>query len=393
MFVRSLAEIKADLADYAQAFDANELLASEAEVVVRDVVAVTNLANTIKMLAARRVADSASWKHRGHRTAAEWLAAQTKSNVGEAIGALEAAEKLGDCPQVEAKARVGELSEAQTQALAKAVSLVPSAESRLLSVAESDGLNKLRDECRAVTNTGEDVEVRQARLHRERSLRQWTDDDGAFRLAAKLTPDAGAKLLGALAPFEKAAFERARADGRHEPHEAYRADALVDLAEASLSGQTSETSTCRKPSFTVLVDAGALLRGHAEPGETCEIPGVGPVPVSLLREQADAAVWHILATDGVDIRAYCSLTRHVPTSLRVALEARDRECVVPGCNVTTGLEIDHILPLELGGTTTYVNLARLCHHHHQEMKHRRGWVLGGGPGHWTFTTPDHPPDG
>ena len=78
----------------------------------------------------------------------------------------------------------------------------------------------------------------------------------------------------------------------------------------------------------------------------------------------------------------------------MALEARDRaKRAVPGCNVTTGLEIDHLLPLEFGGGTTYVNLARLCHHHHHEMKHRRGWVLGGGPGHWTFTPPDHPPDG
>jgi hypothetical protein len=192
----------------------------------------------------------------------------------------------------------------------------------------------------------------------------------------------------------QSAFDQARADGRHESHEAYRADALVGLAEASLSGQTGEaTSTYRKPSFTILVDATALLRGHAESGETCEIPGIGPVPVSLLHEQADAAVWHILATDGIDIRAYCSATRHIPTALRVALEARDRECVVPGCNVSTGLEIDHILPLEQDGLTTYDNLARPCHHHHHEMKHRQGWVLGGEPGAWTFTPPEHPPDG
>ena len=199
----------------------------------------------------------------------------------------------------------------------------------------------------------------------------------AWRPSSPLTPVPSCWRVG---PVREGRLRSGPADGRHEPHDAYRADALIDLAEASLSGQTSETSTCRKPSYTVLVDAEALLRGHAEPGETCEIPGVGAVPVSLLHEEADAAVWHILATDGVDIRAYCSFTRHVPTSLRVALEARDRECVVPGCNVTTGLEVDHILPLEFGGVTTYVNLARLCHHHHHEMKHRRGWVLGGGPG-------------
>ena len=391
--MRSLAELRTDLANYVAAFEADTLLASDAETAVRDAAAIANLASTVQMLAAKRVADSPHWRHRGHRTPAEWLAAQTKSSVGEAFGSLETAEKLADCPGVEAKVRAGELSAPQARALAKAVSVDPAAESRLLGVAETDGLGKLRDECRAVANTGEDADVRHARLHRERSVRHWTDDDGAFRLAAKLTSDAGAKLLGALAPFEQAAFDRARADGRHEPHEAFRADALVDLAEASLSGQSGAKSPCRKPSFTVLVDAAAFLRGDAHPGETCEIPGVGPVPVSLLHEQADAAAWHILATDGVDIRVYCSLTRHIPNSLRVALEARDRECVVPGCNVTTGLEIDHILPLECGGVTAHVNLARLCHHHHHEMKHRRGWILGGGPGAWTFTPPEHPPDG
>jgi 5-methylcytosine-specific restriction endonuclease McrA len=192
-----------------------------------------------------------------------------------------------------------------------------------------------------------------------------------------------------LAPFEKAAFDQARTDGRHEPHEAYRADALVAMAEASLGGPTGDNGKagCRKPSFTVLVDSTALLRGHTQPGERCEIPGIGPVPASVLHEKADKAIWHILATDGTDIRAYASGTRHIPTMLRAALEARDSSCVVPGCDASTGLEIDHTIPLETGGLTSYDNLARLCHHHHHHVKHEQGWTLAGGPDHWTFTPP------
>lgn len=76
--------------------------------------------------------------------------------------------------------------------------------------------------------------------------------------------------------------------------------------------------------------------------------------------------------------------------LRVALETRDRTCVVPGCDTTTGLEIDHTLPLETGGLTSYDNLARLCHHHHHHLKHQQGWQLTGGPDHWTLTPPDDP---
>ena len=362
--MRSLAAIRADLADYAAAFEADTLPASDAEAAVREAASIANLAGTVEMLAAKRVAESNAWHHRGHRTPAEWLAGQTKSTVGQAIGVLDAAAKLDECPGVEAKARAGQLSVPQTQALARAVSVDPSAELALLAVAERDGLARLTDRCRAVEHAATDAESRHQRLHRERSVRHWTDQDGAFRLAAKLTPDAGAKLLGALAPYERASFGQARTDGRHEPHEAYAADGLVAMAEASMTGST-EGGRTRKPSFVVLVDAQALRRGDVEPGETCEIPGVGPVPISVLHQHADDAVWHALVTDGVDIRAYTSLTRHIPTSLRVALQVRDPECVVPGCNARRGLEIDHLVPIEDGGHTTYDNLVRLCHHHHQ----------------------------
>ena len=393
-----LSGVREDIVALAEEFDADVLLTSDAEAVVAEATTIINAAAAMRMLAAKRVADSAKWKHQGHRSAADWFAAHTKSSFGEAKGALGAAEKLRSCPKVAAKARRGELTPAQTEALAKAVAVDPSAEDRLLGTAERDGLGKLKDQCRAVALSKDDVEARTARIHRERSLRHWTDDEGAFRLAGKLTPEAGATVLGALAPFEKAAFEAARKEGRHEPHEAYLADALVDLAAASLTeaeerggkverGEADRDAPptggeprppkpkSRKPSFTVLVDLEALLRGHAEPGETCEIPGVGPIPVTRLYDLAPDAFWHVLVTRGKDIRSYCAMTRYIPNMLKVALAARDRECTVPGCNRTQGLEIDHVIPVEEHGPTTYENLTRKCFHDHRENKHRRGLDL------------------
>jgi hypothetical protein len=404
-----LADIRAELTAVAERFDASGLLGSQAAAVVADATAIINAAATIRMLAAGRVADTPAWRLRGHRSAADWLAAQTKSSVGEARSALGAAGQLAACPAVAAKARAGALSAAQTEALAGAVAVDPTAEDRLLGVAARDGLGKLKDACRAVALSGDDADARHARIHRERSLRHWTDQEGAFRLAGQLTPEAGATVLGALAPFEKAAFHHARRDGRHEPHEAYLADALVDLARASLADDTARHGTdsssdtqdqretgrdraptdstlakgrakrskpvSRKPSFTVLVDLEALLRGHAEPGETCEIPGIGPIPVARLYDLAPEAFWHVLVTNGRDIRSYCAMTRYIPTMLKVALAARDRECAVVGCNRTEGLEIDHITPVEDHGPTTYTNLERKCFHDHRDNKHRRGMAL------------------
>ncbi len=384
-----LREIEAELSAYAGSFDPSTLLGSQAIDAVRRLTRIENLVVGMKLKAAARVAETPAWKHKGSRTPAEWLAKETKCGVGEAIGTLETGGKLADCPKVDEKLRAGELSGQQARALAKAVSADPTAEDRLLRIAEQDGLKKLKDTCRDVELARRgDAQARYDKIHRERSMRHWTDDEGAFRMSAKLTPDAGAKVLGALAPFEKQAFDQARLDGRHEPHEAYRADALVGLTEASLAGHTDTTKAprTRKPSFTVLVDIQALLRGEADPGETCEIPGVGPLPVSRLYALAPEAIWHLLVTNGKDIRAYCSATRHIPTMLRVALEARDRECVRPGCNQTHGLEIDHILPVEDGGPTTWTNLARPCHHDHR-LKTLEGWTLAGGPDNWTFEPP------
>ncbi len=398
-----LAEIRAALAEYVDRIEAGTLLASDAERLVGEAAAIVNLGQSLEMILAKRVADSQLWRHRGHRTPADWLAGRTKRSKGEAIALLDTAERLADCPGLERKVRAGELSAPQAEVLARAVSVDPAAEPDLLRVAEVDGLTKLKDRCRAVEHAATDARARYQRIHRARSLRHWTDDEGALCLAARLTPDAGATVLGALAPYERAAFDQARVEGRREPVEAYSADALVAMADASLDepsagpndAEGSDRSArptrrrTRKPSFTVLVDATALRRGHAEPGETCEIPGVGPVPVSVLQAQAPDAVWHALVTDGVDVQAYASMSRHIPTLLRVALEARDRECVRPGCNASQGLEIDHIHEFAKGGLTRLSNLGRLCPHDH-DLKTNHGWTLSGPPQARLFEPPRGP---
>ena len=69
-----------------------------------------------------------------------------------------------------------------------------------------------------------------------RSLRTWTDPEGAFRLDARLTPDAGATVLSCLEPFTDRMFSPAREQWRRESYEAYAADALVAMASAAANG-------------------------------------------------------------------------------------------------------------------------------------------------------------
>jgi hypothetical protein len=140
----------------------------------------------------------------------------------------------------------------------------------------------------------------------------------------------------------------------------------------------------------VRVDHSALVRGATVDGETCDIPGVGPIPVASARRLADDGVLKVLVTKGVDVVAVAHGRRTIAAHVRTALEMRDTKCVIPGCDVGERLEIDHVRPFAEGGPTALDNLARMCHFHHYLKTHHR-WVLAGRPGAWTWDPPDERP--
>ena len=170
-----------------------------------------------------------------------------------------------------------------------------------------------------------------------------------------------------------------------------------DTSDATSTGDTTDataTTDGRPPddpsllidgpptcSVIVRVDRDALLRGHTEGDECCEIDNQGPIPVAMARDLANDSFLRIVFHEAGDIRAVCHLGRTINQQLRTALVFRDSTCVVPGCGTSFGLEIDHIVPFAEGGPTTLDNLALLCHHHHF-LKTYEGWVLsseGTGP--------------
>jgi len=52
----------------------------------------------------------------------------------------------------------------------------------------------------------------------------------------------------------------------------------------------------------VRVDVTPLLTGTTDPGEVCEIPGVGPVPVSHARRVLSHGLLELVIHDGTDVR-------------------------------------------------------------------------------------------
>ncbi|MGH2786083.1 MAG: DUF222 domain-containing protein [Actinomycetota bacterium] len=328
-----------------------------------------------RTLAAGRVQRSPEWSAAGYRTPAQWMAAHTKVTLNQAITSLETARRLEKLPQTREQFVAGKLSEIQASEIASAANLDPKAEDSLLEAAESETVAALRDRCREVRAAAFADEDACERIRRGRYLRHWTDPDGAVRLNGRFAPDDGARLLASVRARAERLQAEARRGGQREPADAYEADALLGFA----SGDSAPKAVVH-----VEVDRAAFERGRVEPGERCVIRGVGPVPVAVARRMARNGMVKIIERDGVDVTRVAHAGRSIPAHLRTALEARDRTCVVPGCDMESGLEIDHIVPFAEGGATSLDNLARLCRYHHGEKTHR-GWSLGGRTGSWTWT--------
>jgi hypothetical protein len=114
--------------------------------------------------------------------------------------------------------------------------------------------------------------------------------------------------------------------------------------------------------------------------------GYGPIEADQARRLAENAALTRILTDPFsgEIRAVDLASYRVPKVLRMAVQARDRSCVFPGCDVPAfDTQIDHIDPhpfarrLEKAlatGRTTFSNLQSLCLRHHY-LKTHGGWMI------------------
>jgi len=318
------------------------------------------------------------------------LARRSGTTLGAAAAALETVERLESLPVTDEAFRAGRLSEVQAREIASVAARRPEAEAELVARAATDTVAGLRLACRQVAAvSGVDELCRDRAIHRGRYLKSWLDADGAARLDARLTVADMARVLAGIDAYEADIFDAARLSGRREPYQAYRADALVAMAVAAAGGGGGGTSSGGPATAgVVLVDHTALVRGRVEPGETCEIAGVGPIPVATAKAMMADAFLAVVVTDGVDVYTVAHLGRSVTAHQRTALAVRDRECVVDGCHVTRHLEIDHVDGWAATGITKLDRLARLCAFHHRQKTYD-GYQLTGSPGHWQWTSP-HP---
>ncbi len=347
-----------------------------------------------KALCARQVAASRAWFSTGHRSPCHLIADATGTSVRHAFDLLEASEAMRSLPATEERFRSGALTERQAVEVATAAVADPISEAELLELAETESYLELQRAAARVRAAATDDDERHRRAHRRRHFRHWVDVEGSFRFSGSLTPEAGAVLLAGLEPHRQAISRRAaESDPGRSPKRqrdsdaAVVADALVEMARHS-----PEQSDAFRPSalIHVRVDHAALVRGHTERGEVCEVPGAGPVTVGWVESLLPDAVVAALEVDDGEVLKVAHLGRSIPARVRTALIERDRACVVPGCSVESDLEIDHIQPVAAGGRTELANLCRLCRFHHY-LKTHHGWQISRRGKRWLWDGPHGPP--
>ncbi|MSO78645.1 MAG: HNH endonuclease [Acidimicrobiia bacterium] len=344
-----------------------------------------------KTLMARRVDDVRAFNPSQHRSAAHYLAKVSGTSVFAAEQTIRTSHEVGDLPATEAALRAGALSSVQAKEVAAAASADPSAESLLLSRASTDGIKGLKAEAaRVIAAASTDENARYDCITRERTFRHWRDHDGSGRIDVRGPLDLTARVALALAPYEAALF--AAAKDRDEPvnNAALMFDALVAMADASAGEMPKGSGPL--PTVNVRIDHRAFVAGDTEPGEVCEIVGLGPIPVSVARRLADDAFLKAIIT-GVNVLTISHLGRTIPAHLRTALDELFPECAIEGCNVAWSLEIDHNQPFEARGPTALWNLNKLCRYHHQQKTRHDLRLVGEGTNKRLVPKAEwHPPD-
>jgi hypothetical protein len=241
-----------------------------------------------KSLAMARVAQGNLYLRSGHRSAAEALAAATGDSVGETKDLIGLGENLANQPELAASFKQGKLSRWRAAQVSKAAKVNPSREADLVGHAEKDSDATLREECQRAKSegrSGEDEARHFQRLHEGRTCRTWTDDDGAFRLLAVVTPEVGAGVLAALDAQTDRHFRKARNEGRFENLDAYRADALAALLTGKgllgPKGRTGNPGAGTGPVAPTSEPAGPVACGPSAAGSGPSGPSAaGPGPAT-----------------------------------------------------------------------------------------------------------------
>jgi hypothetical protein len=392
--------IEAQVRRFAAGFDAGAVEGAEAVMVMTAAARTRNMLTAIIGSAAKQVGDTHAYRREGFDSAAHRLAHASGTSVAQARAAVDTQQQVQALPDVAAAQRSGVLSPEKTTAIADAATADPSAARRLLRLADKRSLGEVRDACARVKATADaDLAATHRRIRASRGAMRHTTPDGSGVLTYRSTIDEVNEVWAVVSGFATRAFDEARLDGKRESGEAYAADGVLAMARAAAAMSAprapqranGRVRSAVPKTIVFRCDWDAIVRGRAEGTEVCDIAGVGPIPVSVVRDLVEHGDPFIAAviTKGVDVVSVAHLGRSPTAYQRTAPAWQQPACERLGCNHTMRLENDHRDDWARTRRTPTQGLDRLCQRDH-ELKTRRGWALVSGTGKRPMVPPGHP---
>jgi hypothetical protein len=329
--------------------------------------------------------ERAGWNH-GFRSCAAWLSWRIGLDIGAARERVRVARALGTLPRLASALACGELSYAKVRALTRVAT--PETEERLLAVGRAGTAEHVERIVRGWRRVDRLAEAQEsARQQKSRALQVYPDEDGMVVVRGRLTPEAGALLMKALAAARETLSLQGREDAAPTPSFGQeQADALALLAESALHHDLDPGAAGDRYQVVVHVDA-AVLADPGQPGQSVLEDGTHVSAETARRLACDASRVVMRHDDNGQMLEVGARTRTIPPALRRALHSRDRGCRFPGCGLPCG-EGHHIRHWAQGGPTTLSNLAMLCRRHHRAV-HEEGYQVDRRPdGSLHFVRPD-----
>ena len=209
-----------------------QLSGADATALMRASAAVERRAAVLKTLVAKRAVDANTWSA-GHRSPEDWLGEELGAGFGSAKATLGASGA--------GRAAGAERGGAQRRAVFGAAQRGGGrGDAGERGVVAQLGSQRQHERVAAEVSPGEVEVALQRRCSgpcgvrgSTRFLREWIDNEGAWRFEGKGTAADGARFRAALATETDRVFKEARKADRRESHKAYRYDALMRLVTGS----------------------------------------------------------------------------------------------------------------------------------------------------------------
>ncbi len=332
-------------------------------------------AATARLLDLIRQFDARGGWNNGFSSCAHWLSWRVGIELGAARERVRVARALGSLPRLADALAHGELSYAKVRALTRVAT--PETEERLRAVGRTGTACHVERIVRGWRRVDRIAEAREtASRQKSRAIHVYQDEDGMVVVRGRLTPEAGAVLMQALAAARETLYEQARGT-EDVPAETpsmaqQQADALALLAETALHHGLDPGTPGERYQVVVHVDAPVLANPDA-PGQSVLEGGTHVSAETSRRLACDATRVIMRQDEDGRVVEVGSRTRTIPPAIRRALHHRDGGCRFPGCGMRFG-HGHHIRHWAHGGPTTLANLAMLCRRHHRAV-HEEGYQV------------------